>query len=358
MGRLLVRERLELGDQPAVLAERQFGLDALLERGEPQLVEPRDRRHGERLVGEVRERRPPPQRERRLQQGGRAIVLTVRERRGGLVRQALEPAQVERVAAGADEVARRPRLDHRAEELAQVGHLALHLGDRGRRRLAPVELVREPVDRDDAVGVQEQDRQHSALARAAEADRRVGAEDLERAQDAELELDGWRTDSEPIAALPSMAHRQRGPQEVVMSGQPPRSSRTALTAIVAVLAMTALAAPAGAQPTADHGVPTAPVNARGTDVAAPDQQAQRPVVILRRSGTQVVNAPGTDVAAPDQQNRISPRPNPVPVSPADRPGDASPTPTLLALLALGLCLAGVAFASRLAVTRRRSRVTA
>ena len=143
-----------------------------------------------------------------------------------------------------------------------------------------------------------------------------------------------------------------------MSGQPPRSSRTALTAIVAVLAMTALAAPAGAQPTADHGVPTAPVNARGTDVAAPDQQAQRPVVILRRSGTQVVNAPGTDVAAPDQQNRISPRPNPVPVSPADRPGDSSPTPTLLALLALGLCLAGVAFASRLAVTRRRSRVTA
>ena len=131
-----------------------------------------------------------------------------------------------------------------------------------------------------------------------------------------------------------------------MSAQSHRPSRTALSAIVAVLVTAALAVPADARPGPYFGVPGAPVNARGTDVAAPDQQVQRTVV----------NARGTDVAAPDQQSPISDRPGPV--SPADGPDDSAPTLTLLALLGLALCLAGVGVASRAAVARRRSRATA
>ena len=131
-----------------------------------------------------------------------------------------------------------------------------------------------------------------------------------------------------------------------MSAQSHRHRRTALAAAAAAIAIAALPAPADAQPAIEHGVPGIPVNARGTDVAAQDQQVQRPVV----------NARGTDVAAADQQAPIVH--NPAPVSPADPRDDSLPTPLLLALIALGLTLAGLGLASRFAATRRRTRAAA
>ena len=87
-----------------------------------------------------------------------------------------------------------------------------------------------------------------------------------------------------------------------------------------------------------------PVNARGTDVAAPDQQASAPI-----------NARGTDVAAADQQLQFSS--GPVAGEPAlTGDDDALPTTALVALLALGL--AGLASASWFAVSRRRHRPAA
>ena len=153
-----------------------------------------------------------------------------------------------------------------------------------------------------------------------------------------------------------------------MSALSHRSYQAALSAAIAALVMVAVPAAAGARPEL-HGVPAAPVNAPGTDVAARDQQVPR----------SVVNARGTDVAAPDQQApRIVIRPHGTspglrgqvngtgPVSPAPKGGatrpidgtdDSSPTITLLALIALALGLAGVGFAAWLAVSRKRGRVT-
>ena len=62
--RMLSYERLELGDQRGVMTEREVGLDAVLERDQPQLLEPRDLVLRERLVGEIGQRRPAPERER------------------------------------------------------------------------------------------------------------------------------------------------------------------------------------------------------------------------------------------------------------------------------------------------------
>ena len=56
-------ERLELGDELGMTSEREISLDPLLERDGAQLLEPRDLGLGERLVEEVRERRPAPERE-------------------------------------------------------------------------------------------------------------------------------------------------------------------------------------------------------------------------------------------------------------------------------------------------------
>ena len=47
----------------------------------------------------------------------------------------------------------------------------MDLRDRGRRRIARIQFVGQPVDRHDPVGVQEQDRQNGALTRTAKADR-------------------------------------------------------------------------------------------------------------------------------------------------------------------------------------------
>ena len=62
--RLLGDECLELSDQLVVAPECEVGVDPELDCCQPDLLEPGDRRLGEALVGEVRERRTPPQRQR------------------------------------------------------------------------------------------------------------------------------------------------------------------------------------------------------------------------------------------------------------------------------------------------------
>ena len=56
-------ELLQLSHDVRVPAEGKIGLDPALERGQAQLLEPRDRRLRERLVGEVGKRWPAPERE-------------------------------------------------------------------------------------------------------------------------------------------------------------------------------------------------------------------------------------------------------------------------------------------------------
>ncbi len=60
--RLLAHEPLELGNQLRVPAERELGLDPLLERGQPLLLQPRSLGAGER-VAQLGQRRSTPQRQ-------------------------------------------------------------------------------------------------------------------------------------------------------------------------------------------------------------------------------------------------------------------------------------------------------
>ena len=78
--RLRCDERLELGDELGVAPEREVRLDPLLERDEPELLEPGDLGLGERLVEEVRERRPAPERERLAQRALGRSRIAARER--------------------------------------------------------------------------------------------------------------------------------------------------------------------------------------------------------------------------------------------------------------------------------------
>ncbi len=94
-----------------------------------------------------------------------------------------------RLGRDVDHIARCPRLQPRvlAERLAELGNLAVHLRRR-RNGCAPrIELIRQPVDRDDPVCVEEQDRERRSLLWPAERKRPCVPDDLERPQDPELE---------------------------------------------------------------------------------------------------------------------------------------------------------------------------
>ena len=75
--------------------ERQVGLDALFEAGQSQLLEAGDLALRERLVGEVGQRRPAPERERLAQLGGGARGIAAGERSPTLFEEALEPVSVQ-----------------------------------------------------------------------------------------------------------------------------------------------------------------------------------------------------------------------------------------------------------------------
>ena len=149
-------ELLELADECPVRAELQVGGDSPLERAQPELLQAADRGLGEGVVGEVRQRRPSPQRERLPQVlGGRASVAAFELARSG-VDHALEALCIERVRLDTDEIPGRPSLEDRLglgpEPLAQLGDVVANLAGGSGRRRTVVERVDELLDRYDLVG--------------------------------------------------------------------------------------------------------------------------------------------------------------------------------------------------------------
>src|SRR6185369_6686856 len=98
--RMIRDERLELADELGVPAERQVGVDPLLQRYQPQILQTPGLRTRERLVGELCERRPPPQRERLAEQARR----TSRIGASRLGDEPLEAQQVDRLGIQLEQV--------------------------------------------------------------------------------------------------------------------------------------------------------------------------------------------------------------------------------------------------------------
>ena len=80
--RVRAHQRLQAHDRLFRKAQRQRGVDPVLGRRDPQLLEPVHLCSGELLVGELRVRRATPQRQGRVQQRGRAVRLTPQPRPG------------------------------------------------------------------------------------------------------------------------------------------------------------------------------------------------------------------------------------------------------------------------------------
>jgi hypothetical protein len=89
-----------------VSAQSKFGFDPLLERSEPDFLESLDRPARKRLMRHVGKRHTPPEVERLPQKFGCAFSLPLVERRRGIARQPLEPAQIELVGVKPNDIAR------------------------------------------------------------------------------------------------------------------------------------------------------------------------------------------------------------------------------------------------------------
>src|SRR4029078_490965 len=97
-------QTLELAHELLVTPERELNVDPLLERAERELLRPGDLRLCERLIGDVRERRTSPQRQRfskELRGMLRIGALRLRDELLGPMEAQLAGLDAEEIARGA-----------------------------------------------------------------------------------------------------------------------------------------------------------------------------------------------------------------------------------------------------------------
>ena len=182
--RMEADERLELGDDLGVRADRELRLGPLLDEREVELLEARDLLPRERLVAELRQRLAAPQGERVVEQS--CTPNRIAGARG--VDQAPDARRVELLGLEPDDVAGRPRLDRiGAERLPQLRDEVLERRHGRRRRALGPQRLDQPVLRDDPAGLEQEHREHDPLLRAAERDGLAVSASLERSQDCEFD---------------------------------------------------------------------------------------------------------------------------------------------------------------------------
>ena len=177
--RLLRQQRLELCQHLAVAPAVEVLVDPDLERRRAQLLQAPYLRSGERLLGDVGERRPVPEAQRLA--------------RGALREQPLEASDVDPVAAQPQLVAAPVRGDRtvaavRRHRLAQLRDVQLHHLGRRRRRLIAPQPVDQPLGRNGRAGLEREHREQGARLRAAEGDPAVVRADLHRSEQLNLHV--------------------------------------------------------------------------------------------------------------------------------------------------------------------------
>ena len=189
-------ELLQLGDQLAVPAGLQVGLDANLHRCQPLLFEACDLCGGERGPRQLGERRPTPQREALAKQPGRRIRVARRQLAASAFDQPLEPLGIQLALAHANAVAGGSGREQLrvAQRLSQPRDVNLDRLHRAVRRVLPPQPGSQPLRAHGLVGTKQQHGEQRSRFPAAERNRTGFPTDHERSEDPEL-------DSHPRATL-------------------------------------------------------------------------------------------------------------------------------------------------------------
>ena len=151
--RMTPRQNRELGNERLMPAERELGVDPLLDCGETQLLEALDLGPRERLVGEVGECITSPERERLVEKCRRHDRVALGVRQTTLLDEPLEPVRIDLLGLELNEVAARTRHEQVGlpERLAQPRHLVIEAVARRPGRPVAPQLVDQPVARDQRV---------------------------------------------------------------------------------------------------------------------------------------------------------------------------------------------------------------
>ena len=174
-------ERLQLGHELGVAAELEVDVDALLQRGEAQLVQVRGG-GVHRLALEVGQGRAAPECQRLAEEAGRRL----RVRAARLGDEGAEAVEVELARFDAEQVAGRPALDSVAQGGTQPRDLVLERAGHGGRWLLAPHSVHETPGRHGPVLRQQQQRRQRAPPGAAEGQRPLAVAHLQWTENAEL----------------------------------------------------------------------------------------------------------------------------------------------------------------------------
>ena len=172
-----------------VLAQLQVGVEARFERSEPQLLETPDLRLSKRLVGNLRERRPAPQRERLSQRGTSGRGIAARERLPPVLDTTLEHVRVELPRGDREQVTVADRSQGgwrsrvRAKCLAQAGNGDLQPFHRARRAFVAPQHVDQHIGRGRTIRAHQEQSQKRRLARSTRSEPPVTVAQLDGSQD-------------------------------------------------------------------------------------------------------------------------------------------------------------------------------
>jgi hypothetical protein len=142
--RLLGDQRLQLADEVAVAPSGQIRIDPILQRRNLQLPQASNRGLRPSLIGEVGQRRTPPQRERLGEQCRRTSWFTSGKRLTSALRELLKARKIDLLGRGPQRIAGSPRHQQRRatqlalfEQSAQLRHVPLQGSTCGGRRALP-----------------------------------------------------------------------------------------------------------------------------------------------------------------------------------------------------------------------------
>jgi hypothetical protein len=180
---VLRHDRLELADDLAVAAEREVGLEPILERVLVQARQPGGLGDRPGLVRELGEGIAAPERQRLAQRLGGSSRVAAAERRPRLRGEPLERDRVDRRLVQLERVPGRARDEEPGpEDAPKSGDVVLQSVRCIDWRVVAPQLLDQPVGGDDATRVGREESDDRALLRTRDLDDRVAVADLERAE--------------------------------------------------------------------------------------------------------------------------------------------------------------------------------
>jgi hypothetical protein len=185
--RMLLHERLQLRYELCTSPEGKLRLDPLFDRHPPTLLETHRLCPRERLVQQIGERGPTPQRQRRVQCRCGIRDSSPRRRLTPLLEQTLESIEVQLLRFDPQQIARgTPREPAPSERLPKSRDVVVKRVSSARRRMLSPQSLDQPISGDCLVGVQQKDREQRTLLRPSERKLSATLPDADRTQNREL----------------------------------------------------------------------------------------------------------------------------------------------------------------------------